>query len=60
MCMLGSCVVFLPVFLYVCEWDFLFCLGLLLVLILCLAQLKSSVLGIVVWIQVQYYKMLGW
>lgn len=32
---------------------FVFCLGLLLVLILCLAQLEWSMFGIVLWIQAQ-------
>lgn len=36
---------------------FVFCLGLLLVLLLCLAQLEWSVLGIVIWIQAQYHKL---
>lgn len=47
----------------VCEggfFSFVFCLGLLLELLLCVAQLEWSVLGIVIWIQAQYHKLLDW
>lgn len=64
MCVLaraGGVLVFLSLFLYVCEgrvFLFVFCLGLLLVLLLCLVQLGWSVLGIIIWIQAQSHKML--
>lgn len=59
LCVCGrGCVVFLPVFMNMRVGFFLFfCLGFLLVLLLCLAQLEWSVLGIVIWIQAQYHKL---
>lgn len=54
----GVCAGFHSPFFNVCEGGvFVFCLGLLL---LCLAQLEWSVLGIIIWIQAQYHKMLDW